>query len=199
MKINAKTQVWSQSVVLVPYKEHHVAKYHEWMKDPYLQAMTASEPLTLDQEYEMQKSWLEDEDKCTFIILDKHVYESSRDEVGAMIGDVNLFFNDQDRVRDAEIEVMIAESSQRQKGRGKEAILLMMRYGVEKLHVNAFSAKIKLSNTISRRLFEKIGFTLVSTSDVFEEATYHLEVDEELKTSLHCATPDYRLEEMAYD
>uniref|UniRef100_G3MT53 N-acetyltransferase domain-containing protein n=1 Tax=Amblyomma maculatum TaxID=34609 RepID=G3MT53_AMBMU len=167
------------------------------MKDPYLQAMTASEPLTLDQEYEMQKSWLEDEDKCTFIILDRQVYESSQDEVSAMIGDVNLFFNDQDRVRDAEIEVMIAESSQRQKGRGKEAILLMMRYGVEKLCVEAFLAKIKLSNTVSRRLFEKIGFTLVSTSDVFEEATYRLEVDDELKTRLHCATPAYSLKTMA--
>lgn len=193
MRINAKTHVWSRSVVLVPYKEQHVQKYHEWMKDPYLQAMTASEPLTLDQEYEMQKSWLEDEDKCTFIILDRDVYESSRDEVEAMIGDVNLFFNDQDAPRNAEIEVMIAESSKRQKGRGKEAIHLMMRYGVEELHVEAFTAKIKLSNEVSLRLFEKLGFSLVSTSEVFQEATYFLQVDDQLLTSLRTATPAYKL------
>lgn len=168
-------------------------RYHEWMKDPYLQAMTASEPLTLEQEYEMQKSWLEDEDKCTFIILDRDVYESTKDEVEAMIGDVNLFFNDQDALRNAEIEVMIAETSKRQKGRGKEAIHLMMRYGVEELHVTGFSAKIKLNNAVSLRLFEKLGFSLVSTSEVFQEATYFLQVDDQLLTSLRSATPDYKL------
>lgn len=32
------------------------------MKSPELQQLTASEPLTLDQEYDMQKSWREDDD-----------------------------------------------------------------------------------------------------------------------------------------
>ncbi len=31
--------------------------------------MTASEPLTLDEEYDMQLSWKEDPKKCTFIVL----------------------------------------------------------------------------------------------------------------------------------
>jgi hypothetical protein len=31
------------------------------MKSPYLQEMTASEPLTLEEEYEMQQSWHDDE------------------------------------------------------------------------------------------------------------------------------------------
>lgn len=110
-----------------------------------------------------------------------------------MIGDVNLFFNDQDALRNAEIEVMIAETSKRQKGRGKEAIHLMMRYGVEELHVTGFSAKIKLNNAVSLRLFEKLGFSLVSTSEVFQEATYFLQVDDQLLTSLRSATPDYKL------
>lgn len=32
------------------------------MKSPELQQLTASEPLTLEQEYDMQKSWREDDD-----------------------------------------------------------------------------------------------------------------------------------------
>uniref|UniRef100_A0A0K8RM60 Putative phosphoglucosamine acetyltransferase n=1 Tax=Ixodes ricinus TaxID=34613 RepID=A0A0K8RM60_IXORI len=154
MRTNAKTEVWSEPLVLVPYQEKHVERYHEWMKDPHLQEMTASEPLSLADEYAMQKSWLEDDDKCTFIVLDRKQYEESSDEVGAMIGDVNLFFNNQDNNREAELEVMIAEPSNRGKGRGKEVLHLMMRYGIEVLHVGLFTAKIKLSNTVSRKLFE---------------------------------------------
>lgn len=37
-------------------------RYHEWMKSPELQQLTASEPLTLEQEYLMQKSWRQDDD-----------------------------------------------------------------------------------------------------------------------------------------
>lgn len=32
------------------------------MKSPELQQLTASEPLTLEQEYDMQRSWREDSD-----------------------------------------------------------------------------------------------------------------------------------------
>jgi hypothetical protein len=44
-----------------------VPKYHEWMKSPFLQEMTASEPLTLEEEYEMQTSWHEDEESTNMI------------------------------------------------------------------------------------------------------------------------------------
>ncbi|KAK2589184.1 hypothetical protein KPH14_001999 [Odynerus spinipes] len=74
--------------------EKHVTRYHEWMKSPELQHLTASEPLTLTEEYEMQKDWLMDEHKCTFIVLDKSIFQSTGDEIAAMIGDTNLFFND---------------------------------------------------------------------------------------------------------
>jgi hypothetical protein len=37
-------------------------RYHEWMKSPTLQYLTSSEPLTLEEEFAMQKRWLEDED-----------------------------------------------------------------------------------------------------------------------------------------
>ncbi len=39
------------------------------MQDPELLEATASEPLTMEQEIEMQHEWRDDEKKCTFIIL----------------------------------------------------------------------------------------------------------------------------------
>lgn len=49
-----------EKVLLVPYMEAHVPKYHSWMQDPSLLQATGSEPLTLDQEYQMQLSWSRD-------------------------------------------------------------------------------------------------------------------------------------------
>lgn len=47
-------------VILVPYTAAHVPKYHEWMRDPALLQATGSEPLSLDEEYQMQHSWTVD-------------------------------------------------------------------------------------------------------------------------------------------
>lgn len=39
-----------------------ISRYHDWMASPELQKLTASEPLTLEEEFQMQKSWAADED-----------------------------------------------------------------------------------------------------------------------------------------
>ncbi|KAG1442100.1 hypothetical protein G6F56_011206 [Rhizopus delemar] len=105
MKINENLVLVGSSIALVPYKREHVLRYHEWMKSPFLQEMTASEPLTLEEEYEMQQSWHEDEKKLTFIITAlptdspvslKDIPKEEVKEKTIMIGDVNIFFNDPD-------------------------------------------------------------------------------------------------------
>lgn len=76
------------------------------MSDPELLKLTASEPLSLDQEYEMQETWRNDEDskilfvislkkstnanstgmfyltECTFLVLNKDTFEQTEDEIG---------------------------------------------------------------------------------------------------------------------
>ncbi|XP_057631173.1 alpha/beta-tubulin-N-acetyltransferase 9 isoform X3 [Chionomys nivalis] len=131
MRLNQNTVLLGKKVVLVPYTSEHVPRYHEWMKSEELRHLTASEPLTLEQEYAMQCSWREDEDKCTFIVLDAAKWQAQPrpPEESCMVGDVNLFLTDLEDPTLGEIEVMIAEPSCRGQGLGTEASLLMMSYG----------------------------------------------------------------------
>ncbi|CAL1686583.1 unnamed protein product [Lasius platythorax] len=185
MRKNMDTRINGTNVILVPYQEKHVTKYHEWMKNPTLQYLTGSEPLTLEEELEMQKRWLEDEDKCTFIILDKCVFLSTGSETDAMIGDTNLFFNDSQQPNIAEIEIMIADEASRGKKRGWESVLLMMRYGFEALNINKFRAKIKSDNVMSINMFEKLGFQEVERSEIFREITLEREASSDWMSWLH--------------
>lgn len=120
---NSLAAISTSKVLLVPYSEHHVPQYHEWMQDRVsqlstsfqennlkltlckaIQEATASEPLTITQEYAMQESWQKDSDKLTFIIcqplpsradqkLLSHLEPKTHDNADRMIGDVNLFLS----------------------------------------------------------------------------------------------------------
>ncbi|KAF9324035.1 N-acetyltransferase 9 [Podila minutissima] len=137
--------------------------------------MTASEPLTLTEEYEMQDSWHLDEEKCTFIILAREpgqVITASNVLEQKMVGDVNLFFNDHDDPHSAEIEIMIAEPNYRRKGMGLEAIRMMITYARQSLGTKRITAKISTDNKGSIQLFlTQLGFVQISFSQIFEEVT----------------------------
>ncbi|KAG0339172.1 N-acetyltransferase 9 [Podila horticola] len=137
--------------------------------------MTASEPLTLTEEYEMQESWHLDEEKCTFIILAREhgqVITASNVLEQKMVGDVNLFFNDHDDPHSAEIEIMIAEPDYRRKGVGLEAIRMMITYAHQSLGTKRITAKISTDNKGSIQLFlTQLGFVQISYSQIFEEVT----------------------------
>jgi len=154
------------------------------MQDDKLLESTCSEKLSLEEEYEMQESWRDDEKKCTFIILDGDRYREcmgkGMDEEqwnGAleqsMIGDVNVFFNDPDDDPSAvEIEVMVAEMSSRKRGIGQEALILMMRYCINKLSVKRFRAQILENNVASIALFRKLNYKETKKIPVFHEVVY---------------------------
>jgi RimJ/RimL family protein N-acetyltransferase len=86
----------------------HVERYHIWMQDPFLLQSTGSEPLSLEEEISHQKSWYEDEMKCTFLVLAQELLDETiefgsndfiRRQVHAMVGDVNLFLSEEEECR----------------------------------------------------------------------------------------------------
>ncbi|KAK9862777.1 hypothetical protein WJX84_004855 [Apatococcus fuscideae] len=121
------------------------------MKDPALLEATASEPLSLQEEYEMQEHWRDDADKCTFIVLDRDAATSagSTDPITGLplIGDVNLFLNDSERPDAAEIEIMIAEKAARRLGRAREAVEMMLCWAHRQLALRRVTAKIGEGNS----------------------------------------------------
>nr|XP_005584934.1 PREDICTED: N-acetyltransferase 9 isoform X4 [Macaca fascicularis] len=179
MRLNQNTMLLGKKVVLVPYTSEHVPRYHEWMKSEELQRLTASEPLTLEQEYAMQRSWREDADKCTFIVLDAEKWQAQpgATEESCMVGDVNLFLTDLEDPTLGEIEVMIA--------------------GMTTLGLTKFEAKIGQENEPSIRMFQKLHFEQVAASSVFQEVTLRLTVSESehqwlLEQTSHVEEKPYR-------
>ncbi|XP_064007166.1 alpha/beta-tubulin-N-acetyltransferase 9 isoform X3 [Pogoniulus pusillus] len=152
-------------------------RYHEWMQSEELQRLTASEPLSLEQEYEMQRSWREDTDKCTFIVLDGERWDGQDQD--CMVGDVNLFLTNPEDPTLAEVEIMIAEPDYRGRGFGKEATLMMMSYGVRNLGITKFEAKIGQENEASICMFKKLHFKEIAVNRVFQEVTLRLDVTDQ--------------------
>ncbi|KAI2615915.1 GNAT domain-containing protein [Hypoxylon sp. NC1633] len=115
MRFNENIAISTSKVLLVPYDAHHVPRYHEWMEDAAIREATASERLTLAEEYENQTSWREAGDKLTFIVCEalppprsdddhhhQHLDQPQRlgtaavvageaDGPARMVGDINLF------------------------------------------------------------------------------------------------------------
>ncbi|RVE42760.1 hypothetical protein evm_012584 [Chilo suppressalis] len=175
MRLNENSKIIGKNVYLVPYRREHVPKYHQWMTNEELRKLTASEPLTLEEEYEMQKSWHSDEDKCTFIILNKAKFDETSNDVDSMIGDTNIFIQGMKEAK-GEIEIMIAEESVRGKKLGWESVILMLLYGILYIGIKSYEAKICLTNVISIQMFKKLGFEEYSKSEVFQEITFKKDV-----------------------
>lgn len=195
MKINETTRIIGNRVILVPYCRHHVPKYHDWMSLVEIQELTSSEPLTLDEEYEMQEKWQKDEDKLTFIVLRRDLYEAysgendQEREVNAMVGDVNCFIIEEGEEEDvigdsshkqAELEVMIVEKANRGSGYGSEAVFLMINYCCQYLKFQNFLVKIGEENSTSVKMFEKLGFVYFKYIKPFKQVCLKLSFDENM-------------------
>mmetsp|Transcript_39219 Transcript_39219/g.34745 ORF Transcript_39219/g.34745 Transcript_39219/m.34745 type:complete len:306 (-) Transcript_39219:3-920(-) len=173
-QILKQESIEGEKVKLVPYQVNHVETYNEWLNDPYIQQMTCTEPYSLEQEYEYQKEWNDDETKYIFIILDKTLSDLP------MAGDINLFitqniYNDNNKNEQmAELNIMIAEEKSRRKGLAIETLQIIIKWAQEKLEIKTFVAKIQHDNHGSIKLFKKIGFVQYEYIEAFKEYTFTL-------------------------
>lgn len=165
----------------------------------------------------MQRSWREDGDKLTFIAcLPNTIFKEEKvegeqvvrggvdDADERMIGDVNLFLNEDDeddenqgeeeRVAEkviGELEIMLASPSARGKGYGKAILLAFLWYIITNLDVilgeftkaraelKYLRVKIDANNQTSINLFEKVGFAKTSsTPNYFNEVELRLSTSE---------------------
>ncbi|KAI0457969.1 acetyltransferase domain-containing protein [Xylaria acuta] len=103
MRVNKNIAISASKILLVPYDAHHVDQYHQWMQNESLREATASDLLTLEEEYENQQSWRTAHDKLTFIVCQPSAMSGNHADADGMIrageddaplrmvGDVNLF------------------------------------------------------------------------------------------------------------
>ncbi|KKP01386.1 hypothetical protein THAR02_06501 [Trichoderma harzianum] len=164
-----------------------------------IQEATASEPMTLEEEYENQESWRTSHDKLTFIVCEplsgatsnendeaRRIMAQVDDSPDKMKGDINFFLyladedDDDDEVAEpresstirltGEVDVMIANTQHRGKGVGEAAEYARgEKLDVEKVQLVGLMAKIKQENTGSRALFKKLGFTQEGEANYFGE------------------------------
>ncbi|KAI1772841.1 GNAT domain-containing protein [Hypoxylon cercidicola] len=156
MRFNENIALSGSQVLLVPYDPHHVPRYHEWMEDAAIREATASDRLTLAEEYENQSSWREAPDKLTFIVCEplprdeepadpprdsQAVVAGEADSPDRMIGDINLFLtpwdgDDEERDRgekgktcvNAEVDIMIADLKHRGRGLGRATLAMFLLF-----------------------------------------------------------------------
>ncbi|KAK3328404.1 GNAT domain-containing protein [Cercophora scortea] len=207
MKLNESTAVSTNKVLLVPYDRRHVLTYHAWMEDPAIQQATASERLTLAEEYDNQLSWRASHDKLTFIVCQPSapstvVAAGEVDAPNKMVGDVNLFLtpydddnensNDDsaDRVSyvEGEVDIMIADAKHRGQGMGRAAVGAFLGYvaqgGDTARHkqvvpkLRMLVAKINAGNGKSIALFKSLGFEQEGDVNYFGEVKLVLRDDD---------------------
>ena len=148
-------------MLLVPYDSRHVPTYHAWMEDEAVRTATASDRLTLEEEYENQASWRAATDKLTFVLCQpladkgtggESVAAGIDDAPDRMIGDINFFLHPYDegedgdgegnqnqpdagahqsRLYSGEVDVMIARPEHRGQGFGRAAVTAFLHYILE--------------------------------------------------------------------
>ncbi|WP_054028335.1 GNAT family N-acetyltransferase [Bacillus sp. FJAT-28004] len=139
------------SILLRPARESDIEAYFAFIQDTEMNLLTGSQKaFTRDQIVAwISKISVRDEERFDSIIILK--------ETDELLGEVVL--NEIDATnRSANIRIGIQGAQHRGKGYGTEAMILMLRYGFEKLNLHRIHLGVYAFNPRAIHVYEKIGF-----------------------------------------
>ena len=139
-------------------------------------------PLTSESDYTNYLKWLNNQDTTQYLEVGNSVstkknvqeyvekYNNSKNlllgiflkNTGEHVGNITLHMIDGQN-RSAETGILVGEESARGCGCATEAIKLILGHAFMRLNLNRISAGMVGENVASKRLFEKVGFTLEGT------------------------------------
>jgi len=151
MAQRTKHIIEGKSILLRPAKESDLEAYFAFLQDTEMNLLTGSQKAFTREEIEawIRKISVKNEDRFDSIIILK--------ETGELLGEVVL--NDIDHTnKSANIRIGIQGTQHRGKGYGTEALLLLLRYGFEKLNLHRVHLGVYVFNPRAIHVYEKIGF-----------------------------------------
>lgn len=162
-----------------------------WLEFQAIREATASELLTLEEEYENQQSWRAAHEKLTFIICEAlptadraspSIKAKAVDADDRMIGDINFFIYQDDDPEETspnrkanaalrgEIDVMIANTEHRRQGFGSasvQALLIYLRENMKHI-LKEYTCSLKLGQVDLAELMVKIQEGNIGSRRLFE-------------------------------
>ncbi|MDO8964626.1 MAG: GNAT family protein [Coriobacteriia bacterium] len=154
-----------ESIHLTPLDRTNAERVRAWINDPEVNQylLTGQVPVTPEQEaafYERaEKDWNEGTG---------YIFEIHAEGVEGLIGHCGLHKVDM-RHRSAELGIFIGVLDQQNKGRGRDAIMTLVRFGFDTLGLNRIEIRSQADNDRGMHLYPKLGFTPVGR---LREATY---------------------------
>ncbi len=153
----------SERLYLAPLCMDDAETYCKWINDP-----STSDGLdkTVDvMTLEDEKEWLE-----KVIKSGSYNFSIVKKDSDTLIGNCTLFKVDNIN-QSAEVGIMIGEETERNKGYGKEAIKMLLKYGFEELNLHTINIGAFSFNERAIKCYKSIGFKEVGR---MRECRYHL-------------------------
>jgi len=136
-----------------------------WINDPEINRylLTGQVPVSAAAEAAFYERAVIDWAAGTAFQFEIHVAEDGR-----YIGNCGLHKVDM-RHRSAEVGILIGETSEQNRGYGRDAIMTLTRFGFDTLGLNRVEIRSQADNERSMHLYEKLGFKPMGR---LREATY---------------------------
>ncbi len=146
-------QFESSRIRLRPYRIEDLQIIHSWRSDPELRFMTMMHPfpVTLEQDRDWLMKRLNDFSSQSVS------YAIELKETNILVGyiqlkEINLLH------KHAFLGILIGSVEHRQKGMGKEAVLLITKFGFDMLGLRKISLEVLKNNSNAIKLYENLGF-----------------------------------------